>query len=229
MPTAAVFFDAGNTLIHLDWAFIADTLARLGHARTADALRSAEYVAKADVDRRFAAADGSTDVARRGSYFETILAALDVPAPVRRTCLAELDVVNRVSCLWKVVEPGTEALLDALRARGYRLAVISNADGRIESDLAANGLGPRFELVVDSHVVGIEKPDPRIFALACDRLGVAPADVLHVGDIFAIDVVGARRAGCDAVLFDPLDRYPGPPDCARIGRLDALLDRLPAR
>jgi FMN phosphatase YigB (HAD superfamily) len=73
----------------------------------------------------------------------------------------------------------------------------------------------------------VEKPDPAIFALALERLGAPPDTAMYVGDVFSIDVLGARRAGLDAVLIDTLGRYPGAVDCARISRLADLLDLLP--
>jgi len=75
----------------------------------------------------------------------------------------------------------------------------------------------------------VEKPDPRIFAIALERLGVAPDRAIHVGDIVGLDVRGARRAGVEPVLMDPLGCYPGSVDCPRIQRLADLLDLVPAR
>src|SRR5262249_54106431 len=155
----------------------------------------------------------------RPSYFETVLRELGVPAEEVGPLLALLHEHNRASSLWRIVEPDTAEVLDALRARGLTLAVVSNADGRVEADLVRCGLGSRFATIVDSHLVGVEKPDPEIFALALRRLGAAADAALYVGDILAVDVLGARRAGLDAVLLDPLDRYPEPGDCRRIGRL----------
>jgi putative hydrolase of the HAD superfamily len=235
IPIRFVLFDAGNTLLHLDYAFLAEVLTTHGHATTPLAVRIAEYGAKGVLDRALAAEpDNGLETlvwpnsrARRPSYFETVLHELDVPDDEVAPILAILHDHNRVSSLWRVVEPDTGEVLDALRARGLTLAVVSNADGRVEADLARCGLGSRFATVVDSHLVGVEKPDPEIFALALRRLG-APADAsLYVGDILAVDVLGARRAGLDAVLLDPLGRYPEPVDCRRIGRLAELLELVP--
>jgi putative hydrolase of the HAD superfamily len=89
---------------------------------------------------------------------------------------------------------------------------VSNADGTVGRLLAGAGLAGHLEFIVDSGAVGIEKPDPRIFALALERAGVPPADALYVGDLYPVDVVGARRAGIEPVLLDPLGRY-GERDC----------------
>jgi HAD superfamily hydrolase (TIGR01509 family) len=166
------------------------------------------------------------DAARRPSYFAIVLEAVGVPQEATARVLDVLEGHNRARCLWRVMEPDTPAVLDALRARGFRLGVVSNADGRVEADLARSGLGARFATIVDSHVVGVEKPDPAIFRIALARLGAAPETTLYVGDVFAIDVLGARRAGLAAALIDPLGRYPGPIDCPRIRGLAELLELL---
>ncbi len=96
---------------------------------------------------------------------------------------------------------GTLPLLGRLRER-YRLAMISSSDGRAEAKATELGIRPYLEFVMDSHLVGLEKPDPRIFHLACRQLDLAPADCLYVGDIYAIDVLGAKAAGLTPVLID---------------------------
>jgi putative hydrolase of the HAD superfamily len=228
-----ILFDAGNTLVHLDYPFIAGVLAEHGHPTTVDAIRVAEYAAKALIDRELAPAPpGPATVevrmwqpgAERPSYFGTVMRGLGVPGAATAAVLAALETHNRAECLWRIVEPDTTSVLEALRARGLVLGVVSNADGRIAGDLAKNGLGTHFETVIDSHVVGVEKPDPAIFHLALAALGMTAAESLYVGDVFGIDVVGARRAGLDAVLLDTLGQYPGGVDCRRIHGLAELLD-----
>jgi putative hydrolase of the HAD superfamily len=236
-PLRFVLFDVGNTLLHLDYAFLADVLARHGHTTTPDAIRFAEYGAKAALDRHLLphhVPAGTVETRRwpdgappAAAYFDALLGGVGVPPEARAPLLRTLHASHRAENLWRVLEPDTPAVLAALRARGFTLAAVSNADGRVEADLGRAGLASHLAIVVDSHVVGVEKPDPAIFALALERLGASPAAALYVGDIFAIDVVGARRAGLDAILMDPLDRYPGPVDCPRIARLADLLALLP--
>ena len=224
----AVFFDCGNTLLHLDYPFVARLLAEHRCATTPQGIRLAEYAARAAIDRELARARRS-DAGTRAPYFGTVLARLKVPPARRGPIIAALEAHNRERCLWRVAEPDTPAVLAALRARGFLLGVISNADGRVEEDLERYGLGAFLATVVDSHVVGIEKPDAAIFRHAVERLGARPEDAVHVGDVFGIDVVGARRAGLTPVLLDRLGRYPGRVDCPRIRRLGGLLRLLPER
>jgi putative hydrolase of the HAD superfamily len=115
--------------------------------------------------------------------------------------------------------------LDRLRAAGLRLGVVSNSDGRVEEALAAAGIRDRFDVILDSARVGVEKPDPAIFRAALTTLGVAPEEALHVGDLYDVDVVGARAAGIEAILLVPAAAAPGP-ECRRVESLVALADDL---
>jgi putative hydrolase of the HAD superfamily len=232
----ALLFDAGNTLMHLDYAFIAGVLAEHGYPRAALDIRIAEYTAKAAIDRHLAPHPAPDRIegllwrdepSERPSYFATVLHALGVPDAATQPILDALQTHNQERCLWRVVEPDTGDVLRALRRHGLTLAVISNADGRVEADLERAGLRSHFTAVIDSHVVGVEKPHPAIFNLALERIGALPETAVYVGDVFSIDVLGARRAGLDAVLIDTLGRYPGNIDCRRISRLGELLDWLP--
>jgi putative hydrolase of the HAD superfamily len=98
---------------------------------------------------------------------------------------------------------------------------VSNSDGTCERKLREVGLRDLFAGVVDSAVVGVEKPDPRIFAHALAASGRAPERTMHVGDFYAIDVVGARRAGLHAALLDPHGDW-GDVDCARFRDVEGL-------
>lgn len=115
---------------------------------------------------------------------------------------------------WRVYDdvPG---VLDALRAKGARLAVVSNWDSRLPTLLERLGLADAFEHVEVSHLAGCEKPAPEIFRRALRALGVAPHETLHVGDIPELDLAGARLAGVPARLVD------------RHGRLDPLWNPMP--
>jgi putative hydrolase of the HAD superfamily len=79
--------------------------------------------------------------------------------------------------------------------------------------------------VLDSALVGVEKPDPAIFRAALTALGVAAEEALYVGDLYEVDVVGARAAGIEAVLLLPNAAAPGP-ECRRVESLVALADDL---
>jgi putative hydrolase of the HAD superfamily len=95
----------------------------------------------------------------------------------------------------------------------------------VDEALVAAGLRDCFDVVIDSALVGVEKPDPAIFRAALEALGVPAAQALYVGDLYEIDVVGATAAGVPAVLLVP-PGAPRPLGCATIGSLRALADAL---
>ena len=90
--------------------------------------------------------------------------------------------------------------------------VISNSNGTVRSVLTAAGLAGALDFVIDSGAVGVEKPDPRIFALGLAEAGVSAGEAVYIGDLYSVDVLGARRAGIEAILLDPR-RHWGPRDC----------------
>ena len=83
----------------------------------------------------------------------------------------------------------------------------------------------RFDHVLDSADEGVEKPDPRFFEIALRRSGAAKETTIHVGDLYDIDVVGARSAGLRAVLLDEADLRPDA-DCPRVRTLGALVEQI---
>jgi putative hydrolase of the HAD superfamily len=91
--------------------------------------------------------------------------------------------------------------LHALQARGVRLGIVSNFDGRLVAICQGLGIADAFATIVMSSRAGCAKPDPRIFAVALEHLGVAAAEALHVGDSDSEDVKGAQAAGLRAVLM----------------------------
>jgi HAD superfamily hydrolase (TIGR01549 family) len=224
----AILFDAGNTLLWLDHDFIVSALADAGvHARPPE-LMAAEYDAKRLLDRLVREGAGGDDESRGRIYFAQVFRGIGMDESLFPQVAAALYARHAERNLWCGVHEHTAATLAELRRRGYRLGVVSNADGRVDALLAEVGLREHFEVVVDSGAVGVEKPDPRIFRLACEAMGVPPAETAYVGDIYEIDVVGARSAGLAAYLVDPLDRWTDLA-CERIRDLPDLLAHFPAR
>lgn len=223
----AVLFDAGNTLIWLDHPYIVELLREHGIHTTMEALMEAEYGAKLLFDELSRA--GELDERARGRmFFAEIFRRVGVDEAQFPVLAQRLFARHAERNLWGNVRERTVETLEELRRRGYRLGVISNADGRAEQALDAVALREHFELVVDSGLVGIDKPDPRIFHHALERMGIAPEQAVYVGDIYEIDVQGARAAGMRPVLIDPLWMWTER-DCERIRGIHDLLELLPER
>lgn len=220
-----LLFDAGNTLVWLDHAFVVEVLAEHGVRASEDEVLGAEYHAKLLLDELVRSGNGGDDASRGRVYFAEVFRRLGLPEAAFEAAARRLYQRHFEHNLWARVRPGTTDVLRQLKDAGYRLAVISNADGRVEALLEGVGLREYFEFVIDSGVVGIEKPDPRIFQMALERAGVAPADAVYIGDLYEIDVVGARAAGLRAILLDPLGHWTAL-DCERVAALDELAARL---
>lgn len=200
MSRRGVLLDAGNTVVYLDHGVIADAL-----GLDVVAVRAAEGLAK----HRYEAA------LRRGVSHDDgwFLFIRDVVEGAGAT--GNLDVqVRRLRAihddfnLWRRVPEGLVSTLEAMRAESWKVGVVSNSEGRLHELFARLGLERLFDVVIDSGRVGVDKPDPRIFHLATDALGLLPAECIYLGDIPAVDVDGARAAGLDAILIDTFDVFP---------------------
>jgi putative hydrolase of the HAD superfamily len=102
---------------------------------------------------------------------------------------------------WRLF-PEVHDALAALRARGLKLALLSNAPSTLPGFIERLGLMRHLDFAVVSAVEGVKKPDRRIFAAALSRAGVAPHETLHVGDMYFEDIVGGRAAGVNTLLIE---------------------------
>jgi HAD superfamily hydrolase (TIGR01549 family) len=109
--------------------------------------------------------------------------------------------------LWEFTFSWIVETLDQLKDEGDLMSVISNSDGRVEEQLHNLEMRGYFEQVYDSEVVGIEKPEPGIYELALNDLGLRPEEAVFLGDMFYIDVWGANRARIPGLHLDPLGLY----------------------
>lgn len=224
MSVDTVFLDAGGVLCHPSWARVADALVRHGAPVTAAALAAAEQKATRDIDN--ASTIGATDDRARGwLYFNLVLHHAGVTQNAGTdAALAELREYHRIDNLWEHVEPDVVPALAALRDRGLRLVVVSNANGRLRHLFDRLDLAKWFDHLLDSHEWGVEKPDPRLFHLALEQSRADAARTVHVGDLYHVDVIGARQAGLrEAVLFDMANLY-ADVDCPRVASLAALVE-----
>lgn len=222
MPLKAVLFDASGTLIHLDRPFILEKLAHYDVRRSEAELLKAADAAKLRVETMLASDEPGDETSRARVYSATLLDELGCSGMARERIRYAVGERLRAGRLWSYTMPGTaDALLAMKEKMNLLIGVVANADGRAESQLERAGLAVNIDVVVDSGRFGTEKPDPKIFKAACKRLGVDPADAIHVGDEYDVDVVGARAAGIEPILFDPLGLERSP-DCIRIETIQEL-------
>jgi putative hydrolase of the HAD superfamily len=208
LPTA-ILFDAGGTLVLQDPLEMG---ARLGHPIDPLQAHRAHYSVMAEYsDLRIEGRDLNWDW-----WLERYFQLLEVPEPGRAG-----ERLEGGYGLWNLPIDGVAEAIAELSRRGVRVAVISNSDGSVASSLERAGLAHLFEFVIDSHEVGVAKPDPEIFRAALDRMGIDPSQAWYVGDSVFHDVLGAQAASmARAVLVDPYQLGPG--DLPTVGSVAEL-------
>jgi putative hydrolase of the HAD superfamily len=220
----AVWLDAGGVLVLPDPTVLAPLLAYYGGTDDIDRHRRAHYAAMAVKSAQGAEERDWREYDR--AYVRTIgVGDGDVDEAA--------DVLGRArtAALWRWPIPDSVTALAALDAAAVPLGVVSNASGQIEAVLrrsrvcqVGTGDGVAVRCVVDSAVVGVAKPDPRIFDVAASYFdGIERSKVCYVGDSVTMDVTGAQAAGLHAILLDPFDDHPG----AGFERIASLGDLVP--
>lgn len=206
--------DAGNTVVFFDHARLASFLTERGFASDVTLLRRAEGESK----RRHAAGTMLDIVwARRelpgarswGAYVGNMIAAAGVAKAALPALMNELwDEHVRLN-LWSQVPDGFGEAVERARATGVKTVVVSNSEGKLAALFEAIGIAHHFDLLLDSAVVGFEKPHPRMFEVALERTATPADAALHLGDVYSTDVVGARSVHMRAALIDPFGHYDG--------------------
>jgi putative hydrolase of the HAD superfamily len=218
----ALWFDAGGVLVLPDPTVLAPLLAYYGGATELNCHRRAHYAAMA-----VKSAQGAQEVDWR-EYDRAYVRAVGVDGDDVEEAAAVLGQ-SRHAPLWRWAVPESLAALRTLAERRVPMGVVSNASGQIESVLRRTGVcqvgpgaGVAVRCVVDSHVVGVAKPDPRIFDHAAVHFPeLERSRIAYIGDSVTMDVGGATAAGLHPLLLDPYDDHAGAA-FERIGSLSEL-------
>ena len=225
MALQTVFLDAGGVLLFPNWTRISESLTRHGVEVSPAALAAAEPYARRQLDDR-QVIGGTTDASRGWLFFDLILERAGVsPSAATAAALSELHAYHCAHNLWEFVPDPVRPALGALRDLGLSLTVVSNANGTLCAHMSRVGLDGLVDCVLDSYDEKVEKPDPRLFEIALERSRAARETTIHVGDLYNVDVVGARGAGIRPVLVDEADLRPDA-DCPRVRSLDELVTRI---
>jgi putative hydrolase of the HAD superfamily len=204
-PVRAISFDINGTLIHSPrlGEVYAEILGRhgidVGSHEAFDTVRRVweEFSCRREPDRDLF---GSHPEGSRGFWYEFIdrVCLLLGREPASRFAKAELFQAFTGPEAWEVFEEVPEVLA-ALKAKGMRMAVVSNWDDRLPVLLERLEISRFFESIVFSASVGSEKPFPAIFERALEELSLPPQEVLHIGDRLREDVEGARGIGMQSI------------------------------
>ena len=222
----AVIFDLDNTLYSYDRAHAAAWTALCRHVRDRLGLEEPRFLALHDAASRVLTGrcGGGPAIHNRLIRFQILLELAGLP-------IAEAPAM--ADCYWSTLldrmeaEPGAAETLRALRSMGLRVGVGTNmtADRQFEK-LERLGLLRELDFLVSSEELGVEKPDPRLFALCAEKAGAAPEACCFVGDSLEKDALAALRAGLRGVWYCPGGSGAAPEGVARIralGELPALL------
>lgn len=222
-----ITFDFGDTLVSSEPTYlerIAIGLTDLGEARTIEEVKTAYFKADLAAARELIPNSPFTPEDFRDLFSSNFFHALGLldRASELGPPLTEFLVEFRPK---RVMVPGAKELLEGLNDRGYPLGLISNNDGRTREKCRSVGIEEYFLFILDSTQEGVMKPDPRIFLKALATANVRSDQVIHVGDLWGCDVLGARNAGMPAVwLGNDLIRPEPVPCTKRIEHPLELLD-----
>lgn len=197
-----IFFDVGNTLLFPNRKRIHEPLTNRGLTPDPELLNELERRTKNQFDARMTEA-GSTDHSFWSMFYTDLLNELGLNDDAVRD---QLVSSIRNSANWDQIRPGTREQLQQIGKR-YRIAVISNADGKIDVVLRRCNIADCFLNITDSGLVGYEKPHPEIFRQALKAMNATPEESLYVGDMYWVDYLGATGAGLQAVLMDVPGAY----------------------
>jgi putative hydrolase of the HAD superfamily len=235
-PVRAILLDAGGVLLFPSPELLLPPLHAAGLEPSLADLQRAHYRAMADCDEPGRTAPGTQ---WWQEYLRDFAAACGVPAA--RVDAVAGDIVGLTDGFaWTHVGPGVGEALRGIAALGLPVGIVSNSSGEVEQTLSrldvcyapgADGVPPEacgvhVGAVLDSAVVGVSKPDPRIFTLALDALGLPDADrstIVHVGDSLRYDVTGALAAGIRPLHLDPHGFCPAPDGHEHLRRLGDLI------
>jgi len=224
-PIEAVVLDAGGVLVLPDPAAFRRALAAIGLAPDDETCHRAHYVGMRELDRVGAPPWRPVDI--------ELALALGVPESDLEEVIEDIGRVFTDEPFVPAVD--ARAALGSIAAAGHPFAIVSNSNGTMERLLASHGICsadgspgadlPRAAIVIDSHVVGVEKPEPAIFDFALEALGVPADRCVYVGDTVHFDVRGARAAGLHPLHIDPYS-FCGETDHPHAGSLTAVVELL---
>jgi putative hydrolase of the HAD superfamily len=233
MTIEIVFFDAGETLVHPHPSFpelFSQIVTEEGHPVDSSTVaevqqRLAPHLVDLAEDTGVTAPSLDPDDSRKFWTFlyKRLLRELEIDADesVSNALYERFSDVSSYA-LFDDVEDSLKAVADA----GYRLGLVSNFEGWLDEMLVELEVGDVFEVKVISGLVGVEKPDPRIYEIALEQAKVDASAAAHVGDSPGLDIEPSMSLGISPILLDRFNRYPDH-DVTRVQSLREVTEVLP--
>jgi HAD superfamily hydrolase (TIGR01509 family) len=222
----ACIFDAGGTIVHPDWPRLSRIAAEVsGRSFKSQEMGRAfgEMLRAVGIQMQSEGFVLPNEMKQPHWTFRRMYAALGLDESTCTAVVQRLAVSHMDRHVWCGPDPAASRVLEELKREGLTLAVISNTeDGRLIESLEAAGISSYFDLLIDSHLVGLRKPDAAIFKLTLKRLGLEAHEAAYVGDSYVHDALAARAIGLRGILLDSLDLHPESV-CPRIKSLDDLI------
>lgn len=206
-----LFLDAGNTLVSMDLEWFASELEKFDIHYPVEDLKRAEASARPIVSSAIQRLKSTESKSTSVFYIRSVLNCLPDSSSVSEAqmdkvvnhMLTAISADGQTQRVWNNILPGVPEALKILKDAGLQLSVVSNSNGTVREILESLDLDSYFGEIFDSHIIGYEKPDPRIFFHSIETSKADPETTVHVGDLYHVDVIGARAANIEAVLLDP--------------------------
>lgn len=199
--TPVLLTDAGGVLLLNNHSLLLPLISAYGGVSTPQAYQRAHFACHNAV---FAGGQNT------GNYYDRFGEFAGVPEHSRQKFTDEFRDLSHSRNMCHLAHPFAIAMLRQVRSKGIPIVVVSQADGTAaqllrEAEVAQVGDGPGVpvEAVVDSAIVGIDKPDPELFHFALEAIGATPSQAVHLGDTIPADIRGAQAAGIRALHYDP--------------------------
>ncbi|MCK4668113.1 HAD-IA family hydrolase, partial [Candidatus Dependentiae bacterium] len=182
----AIFFDAGNTILFINFKVIKKILEENGIKTSLTDLKESELKWRTSLEENIEEFQHLKDKEMLPFYFSLIIKAMSLDKDTEELVVSEIIKRHKKKMLWSIFPSSVYKVIKELRKRDYLVGIISNSDGRLVNQLKSMKIWELFDTVVDSREVGVEKPDPEIFEIALNRLKVDPEEAIYIGDIYSI-------------------------------------------
>lgn len=207
-----VTIDMGNTIVSLNYELLKDYIGIIGIISTSKQIKRAEIVARLKVASMVQKGESSESALFFTKYYEEILSGIGVIEGVQELAIKLNRLLKnevKTEDLWSNLLDRSEEALINFQKIGLKIIVISNSDGTVKKQLIRQGLEKYFDGIIDSYIVGVEKPNPAIFYLAAAKYNFNTKEALHIGDNYYTDIIGAQKAMMYSILLDPYDAWKG--------------------